>query len=68
MLKVNNIDILSVLNSKASSSNVYTKEAITTLNTSSNNSSTTSLDSKADKINTYTKTEMNVNLSVYKLL
>jgi hypothetical protein len=64
IVKVNHIDILSVLNSRASSSNVYTKEAIKTLNTTSNNNSNTSSYSKADQVNTYTKTEMNVNLSM----
>jgi hypothetical protein len=52
------------LNSRAAASNVYTKEDITHLNNSSNNNSTTSLDSKANQTNTYTKTEMNVNLSI----
>jgi hypothetical protein len=60
ILKVNNIDILSVENSKASSSNVYTKSEIENLD----NNSDTSLNTKADKLTTYDKTETNVYLSI----
>jgi hypothetical protein len=49
-----------VLNSKASSSNVYTKSEVGNLNNNSN----TSLNNKADKITTYDKTETNVDLSI----
>jgi hypothetical protein len=60
ILKVNNIDILSMLNRKASSSDVYTKYDIDNLN----NNSDTSLNNKAYKSTTSDTTETNVYLSI----
>jgi hypothetical protein len=59
ILSVNNIDILSYLASKASASNVYTKEAISNNDIIFGNA----LNTKADKSTTYNKTETNVNWS-----
>jgi hypothetical protein len=60
ILSVNNIDILASLASKASASNVYTKEEITNNDFFFGNA----LNNKADKSTTYNKTETNVNLSI----
>jgi hypothetical protein len=59
-LKINNIDILASLALKAVASNVYTKEEVKNLTTDSSSS----LSGKADKVDTYNKTGMNVNLSI----
>jgi hypothetical protein len=59
ILSVNTIDILQVLNSKASATNVSAKEDITNNDITFGNA----LNNKADKSTTYNKTETNVNLS-----
>jgi hypothetical protein len=63
-LKINNIDIIASLALKAVASNVYTKEEINNFNTSLTNNSNSSLTGKADKSDTYNKTDMNVSLSI----
>ena len=59
-LKIDNIDLLASLSSKASAPNVYTKQEITEFDIAFANS----LNNKAEKSNTYLKTGVNVSLNV----
>ena len=59
-LKIDNIDLLASLSSKASAPNVYTKQEITEFDITVANS----LNAKADKINTQLKTDVDVFLSI----
>ena len=64
ILKLNNVDILSTLNLKASASNVYTKEEI------NNNDMiyANALSNKADKTSSYSKTEIDSKFTTSNLL
>jgi hypothetical protein len=59
ILKINNIDILASLALNASASNVYTKEEINNNDVIFGNA----LNNKADKSNTYLKSEINTSLN-----
>ena len=60
ILTINNIDILASLASKASATNVYSKEEINNNDIIFGNA----LNNKADKSTTYTNTETNADLSI----